>query len=161
MRTSTRSFVRVRSFVVPCVAALALGCAAGEDITASSSTESPPPDELFAPPTCPSGDVVCDGAVAHTCDGRGGFADAVDCGAQGKTCAQGVGCVTCVPFSGGSCQDGVATMCGATGEGPVTFACDAEQGMTCAPDGCHGACSPMDLGGSYIGCDYWPTVTWN
>jgi hypothetical protein len=33
--------------------------------------------------------------------------------------------------------------------------------MTCAADGCTGACSWGSLGQSYVGCDYSPTVTLN
>ena len=66
----------------------------------------------------------------------------------------------CSPLVG-TCQDGTATMCRADGSGTVTFQCDPVQGMTCDPDGCKGACAPAQLGSSYIGCDYLPTVTIN
>ena len=36
------------------------------------------------------------------------------------------------------------------------------QGTVCGVSGtCEGACTPANLGQSYIGCDYYPTVTGN
>ena len=69
------------------------------------------------------------------------------------------GCV-CQPFSA-TCSDGKARACKVDGSGYVDFVCDPLQGMTCANDGCKGACAPPELGQSYIGCDYYPTVTLN
>ena len=69
------------------------------------------------------------------------------------------GCV-CQPFSA-TCSDGKARACKVDGSGYVDFVCDPLQGMTCATDGCKGACAPPELGQSYIGCDYYPTVTLN
>ena len=139
-----------------------MGCAAGGQPDDSDGAAAGGDNgDLFGPTTCAAGQIVCDGSVARVCDGHGGFDEPRDCSAEGKQCAASYGCVSCVPFTNGTCQDGVATMCDATGEGTAQFECDPGQGMTCAPDGCHGACSPMELQGSYIGCEYWPTVTWN
>ena len=69
------------------------------------------------------------------------------------------GCV-CVPLTG-QCANGKATMCLADGSGTIAFDCDPVQGMVCNPDGCSGTCAPAQLGKSYIGCDYLPTVTLN
>src|SRR5687768_10732985 len=110
---------------------------------------------------CPSGQIVCAGAVARTCNGQGDFVEVVDCGAQAKQCAPGYGCVDCIPYTHVSCENGVGKMCNGQGSGVAEFECDAVQGMTCEPNGCSGACSPATLGPSYIGCDYQPTVTWN
>jgi len=108
-------------------------------------------------PECAAGRVVCEGNVARTCDGNGGFSEEGDCGDQ--ACADKVGCVACAPEAG-SCTDGVGRACGADGRF-FSFECDPTQGMECAPDGCKGACSPVALGDSYLGCEYWPTVTMN
>lgn len=59
-----------------------------------------------------------------------------------------------------SCADGVATACGAD-HVLRTFECDPVQGMVCEPGGCTGVCSPSSITGSYVGCDYVPTVTIN
>lgn len=100
---------------------------------------------------------LCEGNVAVACE------DAslrTDCAADGRSCLTGLGCVSCQPGTG-SCSGGHATACRSDGSGTFEFECDATQGMTCNPDGCAGACSPATLGESYVGCDYYPTVTAN
>jgi IgGFc binding protein len=152
---------------IPLLAALALGCAAGAGPGGTSSSGSGGgggaggSDTVFTPDTCPSGEIICSGSTAKTCDGKGAFSGSTDCTAQSKKCAPGYGCVSCVPYSPVQCQNGKGTMCDALGQGTVDFDCDPEQGMVCKPDGCHGACSPVEIGPSYIGCEYWPTITWN
>jgi hypothetical protein len=106
---------------------------------------------------CPAGEVVCAGNLARVCDGKGGFSSETDCGVE--ACAGGLGCVACSPEQQ-SCESGIGRACGADGRF-FTFECDPVQGMECAPDGCKGACSPAVLGTSYLGCEYWPTVTMN
>lgn len=110
---------------------------------------------------CAAGEIVCQGDVAATCTNDGSSAGEVDCKAAGKTCAPGYGCVTCVPYQAAGCTGDVGKMCNADGSGFVEFQCDPLQGMACGASGCTGACSPSALGPSYIGCDYYPTVTWN
>ena len=83
----------------------------------------------------------------------------MDCEAEGKKCVDSLGCVTCIPGIG-SCSGGVAKWCRSDGTEGV-FECDATQGMTCEADGCKGACTPPELENSYLGCDYFPTVTLN
>jgi len=63
----------------------------------------------------------------------------------------------------GTCNGDTATYCDWTGTTIGTEYCDPLQGMACDPGTgrCVGACSPMQLGPSYIGCDYYPTVTSN
>lgn len=41
--------------------------------------------------------------------------------------------------------------------------CDPVQGMSCDESigMCQGACAPQNLGKSYLGCDFYPTVTAN
>lgn len=108
---------------------------------------------------CPTGGegFTCNGDVAVSC------ADpkkTIDCADSGRTCHQGVGCVSCVPGTG-TCENGQATVCRPDGGGYEQYTCDATQGMTCTPGGCQGACSWGALGESYVGCDYYPTVTLN
>lgn len=110
---------------------------------------------------CPANTWVCSGGMARLCDGNGGFTEERDCAADGKVCGVGFGCVTCVPDST-VCEDGLAKHCNAEGSGfDNEYVCDELQGMTCDSLGCHGACTPEALGDSYIGCDYYPTVTFN
>ncbi len=98
----------------------------------------------------------CDGNVAVSCSSN----VRVDCTKTGEICAEPLGCVACVPGQG-SCKNGQAKSCKADGSGYVEFTCDPVQGMTCTDAGCTGTCSPGELGPSYIGCDYYPTVTLN
>ena len=101
---------------------------------------------------------TCDGDKAIPCDTDAGAG--VDCAADGKKCHPGWGCVVCTPGEG-TCANGNATVCRADGSGMMDYKCDPVQGMRCDPDGCKGACSWAALGTSYIGCEYWPTVTEN
>ncbi|MBK7584337.1 MAG: IgGFc-binding protein [Myxococcales bacterium] len=100
---------------------------------------------------------ACEGAQAVDCADK---THRVDCAAIGKTCHEGVGCVTCTPGAG-SCENGQASVCRPDGAGYLSYQCDEKQGMTCTPGGCVGACSWGALGSSYLGCDYYPTVTLN
>jgi hypothetical protein len=72
------------------------------------------------------------------------------------------GCVDCMPKTG-SCNGQVGTTCRDDGLAYVTETCDPVQGTTCDPatGRCNGACGVSALGASYIGCDYYPTVTAN
>ena len=106
---------------------------------------------------CAADTVVCDGDTAKVCDGAGGFASETDCAVA---CLPGKGCTECVP-NAGSCDGEVATACSADGSEEVVSFCDGVQGVTCVDGKCKGACSLEALGTSYIGCDYYPTVTGN
>jgi hypothetical protein len=112
------------------------------------------------PPPCPDGTIQCDGVTKRVCDGNGGFKETVDCSTN--ICVPNIGCAVCVPNTG-SCNGEVGTTCKSDGSGFVDEVCDALQGTTCnaATGGCDGVCSLGQLGKSYIGCDYWPTITSN
>lgn len=71
-------------------------------------------------------------------------------------------CEECIPDTG-TCNGNVAHGCRDDGLGYVDEVCDPLQGTTCNPQTgkCDGACGLAQLGQSYIGCDYWPTVTAN
>ncbi len=60
-----------------------------------------------------------------------------------------------------TCADGIATICNSQGTQTTTFECSAELGLTCTPNGCAGPCAPRMLGSTYVGCEYYPTVTSN
>jgi hypothetical protein len=137
---------------------LLLGACTAPDETASTTGAGggniPRPDA--AAPVCAYGQTVCEGNVAKTCDGQGGFASTTVCDAE---CKDGLGCVQCVP-NASSCASGMAIVCDATGTNESKFACEGA-GMACDADGCHGECSPVSLGMGYQGCDFLPTVTAN
>jgi hypothetical protein len=111
-------------------------------------------------PPCADGTIQCDGGTKKVCDGDGGFKETVDC-APG-VCMPAVGCAVCAPGKT-KCAGNVASYCRDDGSGWVTETCDALQGTACnAGTGtCSGACGVAQLGKSYIGCDYFPTVTNN
>jgi hypothetical protein len=113
-----------------------------------------------AAPPCAAGTVICEGTTRKVCDGNGGFSEEEAC--DPGVCIAGVGCTVCAPGSG-TCNGETSTVCNADGSGFDTYVCDPEQGVTCnAGTGhCEGACSPELLGTSYIGCEYYPTVTAN
>lgn len=109
---------------------------------------------------CEEGSIVCEDNVSKVCDGMGGFTGETPCD---DACADGLGCVLCVPGEGSCEGEGQAKICNDQGDGYVDETCDTVQGVTCDPDlgQCVGACAPQNLGISYIGCDYYPTVTPN
>lgn len=77
-------------------------------------------------------------------------------------CANDLGCTVCVPGTG-TCNGNESHACNSTGTGYDDTTCDPVQGSSCDPGTgqCTGSCAPQNLGTSYIGCDYYPTVTGN
>lgn len=71
-------------------------------------------------------------------------------------------CEDCQPNTG-TCMGQVGHGCKDDGLGYVDEICDPLTGTTCNPQTgrCDGACGLKALGKSYIGCDYYPTVTAN
>lgn len=90
----------------------------------------------------------------------------------GEACDDGntIGDLTCSADCSMPCQPGYAecngdtsTYCAWDGSGVLSEYCDPLMGSSCnATTGwCDGPCSLNQLGSSYIGCDYFPTVTQN
>ena len=107
---------------------------------------------------CLEGLVVCEDGIAKVCDGEGGWQSEEACDNE---CADGLGCVFCVPGEY-QCSGNIAQKCTPEGDAWVDDeTCDAVQGVMCDPDlgQCTGACASGNIGLSYIGCDYYPTVT--
>ena len=78
-----------------------------------------------------------------------------------QACDATLGCVFCAPNTG-TCEGDLSHACRSDGSGYIDVFCDPVQGITCGAGGiCEGACAPSALGDSYVGCDYWPTVTGN
>ncbi|MBI5535962.1 MAG: IgGFc-binding protein [Deltaproteobacteria bacterium] len=124
-----------------------------------ASTDGKAGTNLLDSGQCLKGQYRCTGNIAKQCDGNGGFTTEKDCGDTG-TCADGLGCVVCTPGSG-TCANGKATWCNPDGTVNEQFDCDPLQGLTCEPNGCKGKCAPSELYQTYVGCDYYPTVTLN
>jgi hypothetical protein len=107
---------------------------------------------------CPAGDIVCEGDTAKVCDGMGGYTEETPCPGG---CQPMVGCLLCEPGTT-LCDGNVSMKCSDDGLSvSVNEACDELQGMTCNPDVglCDGVCALENLQLSYIGCDYYPTIT--
>ena len=108
---------------------------------------------------CAAGTITCDGTTKKVCDGKGGFSETTACP---KACAPNLGCAECVPGTG-TCAGTTSMVCKADGSGIDAIPCDPDLGLTCVPGKgtCSGACSKDNLERSYIGCEYYPTVTSN
>jgi hypothetical protein len=108
---------------------------------------------------CPDGTIICEGDVAKTCDGMGGFTDEVMCP---MGCEEGVGCIGCAEGDK-QCAGQVAQVCNDQGQWVDYESCDPVQGVNCDANtgACIGSCSRADLGTSYIGCDYFPATLAN
>jgi len=128
-------------------------CSKGAQIT----HDAPPiPD---APPTCPGGPRRCEGNQLQRCGDDGQYHDAQLCE---HACSPDLGCVLCVPGTGTCNSPSQSHACNDAGTGWSDVDCDPVQGLTCGPTGvCDGACAPHAIGTSYIGCEYFPTVTGN
>jgi hypothetical protein len=120
----------------------------GTSSEGSSNTTSAP---------CPADTIVCTGDVAQVCDGMGGFLSETPCPAG---CLDGQGCTACQANTQ-ACDGEYAVACNEDGSEETVTLCDGVQGVLCEDGQCVGACSPGALGTSYIGCDYYPTVTAN
>ncbi len=108
---------------------------------------------------CASGQWVCDGTRARRCDGRGGYAETRECGPTG-VCVVGRGCGLCQPDASQCSASNVPQRCAADGARWVDQeACDTAGGFRCVRGRCVRPCE--NLGASYLGCEYWPTVTAN
>jgi hypothetical protein len=86
----------------------------------------------------------------------------VDCTQSGQVCAAGRGCVTCRPGSARCKPDETNTtqQCSADGSAWVDGAsCNSGNAERCVDGVCSNPCA--NLGDSYLGCEYWPTVTAN
>ena len=130
----------------------------GGDTTSIGDTTAGSTGSTGGPP-CEAGTIICEGDIAKTCDGMGGFTDETPCDSG---CAPDLGCLLCVPNEA-TCEGEISKVCNAEGTGEEEVFCDGVQGVTCDQNSgqCVGACAPKSLGTSYIGCDYYPTVTAN
>ncbi len=113
---------------------------------------------------CEPGTVYCSGNESYRCNEAGEITQRVRCEGATSACVAGMGCRVCTPNAGRcnperaqqiqTCRaDGAAWVDGAT--------CDEDRGQTCSGGACADRCSGSATGRSYLGCDYWPTVTAN
>ena len=109
-------------------------------------------------PACVGGETRCLGGTFYLCTG-GELHPEPACTACNEHLG---GCSSCVPGTS-VCRDGWSFVCNPNGSGFDAWYCDPVQGTGCDIDSgrCVGACAPQGLGQSYIGCDYYPTITAN
>lgn len=118
--------------------------------------------DVDEPAVCPVGTIECQGDTRAICDGFGGH-QFTNC--SPRICLPDIGCAECQPGTF-DCDGNTLRRCLDDGSGwEVQETCDAELGLSCSASGmfgwCEGACSDDALGHSYIGCEYYPTVTAN
>jgi hypothetical protein len=121
--------------------------------SAASSDGGEVGSESTGTPPCGAGHVVCDGDVAQTCDGMGGFSSEEQCEGQ---CEPGFGCVACIPGTSQCDAEGVQ-VCNDDGTGwQDAGICDPLLGLECDENSgtCVGACAQLGTL-SYIGCEYY------
>lgn len=113
---------------------------------------------------CVEGRIYCNGNERYTCDGSGQIVDRVTCGGTTGACVPGTGCRACAPNTNRCSPDApnVIQTCSSDGARWIDGAtCDAANGESCSAGACVDRCSSSATGLSYLGCDYWPTVTSN
>jgi len=143
------------------LAVLALGCTPG--VLDDAGTDA---DRDAGPPSCaPSDPPRCAGDLLVSCVADGGLLQR-DCTAEGLRCSPELGCTSCVPGAI-ECEDGVQVLrCRDDGTGFETAErCDTAADLVCADGrGCLPSaelCGVAEIDRSYLGCEYWPTVTLN
>jgi hypothetical protein len=108
---------------------------------------------------CSVGATRCEGNVFLTCE-DGTLVPQEECP---DACHDQLGCTLCRPGTGICESATVAQACLPDGSGYEEELCDPVQGVSCDPASgvCEGACAPSSIGESYIGCEYYPTITGN
>jgi IgGFc binding protein len=109
---------------------------------------------LVATTGCDCGDDHGEAGDASAGDAQASDASRVDAASGGDARV-----AECVPGAA-SCANGLATYCRQDGT-LARYECDPVQGLTCGARGCSGSCDLSEIEASYIGCDYYPTVTLN
>ncbi len=109
------------------------------------------------PGACSEGETRCSAQGFSRCE-NGEWAVAEQCA---QACDETLGCVACKPNES-LCEGETSQVCRIDGSGWDETVCDTSPGLTCYQGlGCVDACSAALLGTSYIGCEYFPTVTAN
>jgi hypothetical protein len=146
-----RSLVASLLGMVLALAPLGCGPTGGgdDDVTGDGGQKDGPIGQCYT-----EGAKQCDITVWQTCQG-GKWVNSVTCP---LSCDPTLGCVECVPGST-SCQGNDVVGCGADGKkGTVAIAhCQS----SCSSGQCSDPCGQAEVNKSYLGCDYYPTVTMN
>ncbi|MEZ4406004.1 MAG: hypothetical protein R3A52_05965 [Polyangiales bacterium] len=114
--------------------------------------------------SCDPSQIYCNGNETYTCAEDGTVLTRQTCSGATPICAPGVGCRVCVPGTS-RCDPSSpnrAQTCAPDGRSYSDgIACNEADGEMCVSGACVSRCSDSALGRSYLGCDYWPTVTAN
>lgn len=138
---------------------------------AACETESRPPPAVWVDPETIPPDFecestpnqrICHGQWSAQCDGSGRATDTVNCKLLDLECAPGAGCRLCVPLAVGCTEDNEVYTCNAAGSAyEVSQTCALGTVCNAAVNGCIDLCAEAEQNRSYVGCDYWATVTTN
>ncbi len=144
---------RTAPCVALCLVLLVTACAPKAGVDNGDGEDQPANDD-----PCTDGAGRCEDGKLLVCE-DGHFVVSEICA---EHCVDGLGCVECVPGTG-SCSGEEATVCLLDGSRYESYDCDPLQGLSCDFDSgqCDGPCAPHRLGDSYVGCEYFPTVTGN
>ncbi len=113
---------------------------------------------------CLPGRTYCSGSMSYQCNAEGQVINETQCTGAMSTCVENVGCRACVPNMTRCDPMNPQRLqtCRADGSGFDSGAtCNANNGETCNAGRCVSRCDESAVGRSYLGCDYWPTVTSN
>ncbi|MBK7830642.1 IgGFc-binding protein [Nannocystis sp.] len=153
--------------LVPVLAlALATACAddgrasetslASTTVVASTSTGDPPTSDPATSTPTSSASTTADPTTAATTTTA--TTDPLTSSSSGATTCAGPDCDMCQDGET-RCTGEVSEICDA-GQWLEFELCDPLQGLSCGAQGvCEGSCAAAKLGQSYIGCDFYPTVT--
>jgi hypothetical protein len=97
---------------------------------------------------CTSGEIVCDGYTAKTCNANEQWVEE-DCD---KACEEGVGCVACEPGET-YCDGDTVVVCNDNQELEVSHDCPAKE--ACLFGECVNRCREDMLSTSNVGCEFW------
>jgi hypothetical protein len=131
------------------------------DSDADSDSDGDTDSESGTEDECTPGDISCEGNSVSVCEGDGTWSAPTDCGEL--VCSEALGCVPCIAGTGTCIDATTAQVCMDDSSGYETVYCDPELGLVCDTDlgNCGGDCSEDSLSRSYIGCEYYATVTAN
>ena len=140
---------------------LLAGCSAGPvGFTDSGHHEGGTADASRA---CHVGEFTCTGDTSFHCDANGhANGTGTDCRAMGLACVPLIGCAACQPGQHRCNPDNPqqTQACATDGSAWLDGAlCMDSVGQSCNAGLCEDRCNPTQL--TYLGCDYWPTVTVN
>ena len=142
----------MRCFVTAVIIAV-LGGVPACGPTASGENDAGPPADAAADGPCSTGSVACDGNKLQACQG-GNWLTLQTCPA---VCVPQLGCVECAPATT-ICSGNDRVLCTTAGvPGELVEHCP----QTCQAGECVDPCADAVATRSYIGCEYWPTVTMN